>query len=115
MKLRPFLVGAALSLVGTAAIAGPTVPAAGISLSVLGPVLGEMPLPGTGIYSGGITDVAGLAIALKNNDGAGHSLIGLKAKLGGIPTDVDPLPGLPGLEGLSDLPVSIGVLIPEMK
>ena len=114
MKLRPLIVGTVLSLVGTAAMAGPTIPAAGISLKILGPVLGAAPLPGTGIYSGGITDVAGLAIALKNNDGDGHSVIGLKAKLGGIPTDVDPLPGLPGLAGFSALPITIGVLTPEL-
>ncbi|MGQ0530612.1 MAG: hypothetical protein ACT4PG_12565 [Panacagrimonas sp.] len=102
-----------MSLVGTAALAGPSIPAAGISLAVLGPTLGAAPLPGTGIYSGGITNVAGLALALKNNDGAGHSLIGLKAKLGGIPTDVEAFPALPGLSGLSGLPISIGVLVPQ--
>lgn len=69
-------------------------PSAGLTLGILGPTLGANPLPGTGLRTFGIPDVAGLAIKLTNNDGAGHSVVALKATLGSKPADVDPLPGL---------------------
>lgn len=68
--------------------------AAGLNLTLRGPAIGMNPFPGTGILSTGIPRVGGLALALQNNDGDGHSVVGLTLQTGMIPTDVSPLPGL---------------------
>lgn len=70
--------------------------AAGLSLSVLGPVLGKNAFPGTGVYSYGVERLGGLALALQNNNDHGNSRVGLTLLTGTIPKDVKPLPGLPG-------------------
>lgn len=96
MKFRSLTSGIVLAAFAPLASAGPVLPPSALSLSVLGPAIGDMALPGTGIQSFGVPDVAGIALAAKNYDGAGHSLVGLKLKTGGVPEDVEHLPGLPG-------------------
>lgn len=97
LAAAPLLFGLA-----TSAVAGPT---AAINLQILGPVLGGAALPGTGVRAFGAEGLGGLALALKNNDGAGHSLLGLTGGLGFKPENTNTLPGLPdgtvalGLQG----------------
>lgn len=96
----PLLLGATLQ-----ASAAPT---GAINLVILGPVLGEAALPGTGVNSFGVDGLGGLALALKNNDGEGHSVVGLTLALGFVPQSVDTLPGLPSG------PVQLGIQGPSL-
>lgn len=88
---------ASAGLLGAVAMgAAMSASAAGLSLSVLGPLLGKNAFPGTGVYSFGTPKLGGLALALQNNNGHGNSKVGLTLLTGVVPDDVEPLPGLPG-------------------
>lgn len=91
----------------SSAFAASAGPSGGVNVAILGPVLGNMALPGTGITKIPLGSLGGLALALKNNDGAGHSLVGLTAALGSMPDSVDALSGLPAGD------VQLGVQLPS--
>lgn len=100
LAAAPLLFGLA-----TAASAGPAV---GVNLGILGPALGNSALPGTGLKTISLGSLGGLALALKNYDGAGHSQVGLTLGLGYQPLGVHALPGLPAG------PVQLGVQAPSL-
>ncbi|WP_420467004.1 hypothetical protein [Panacagrimonas sp.] len=105
VRLAALLAAPVLLASASVASAGPS---GGVNLAILGPVLGNAALPGTGIAKIPLGTLGGLALALKNNDGAGHSLVGLTLALGSLPVSVDALPGLPAGD------VQLGVQLPAL-